>query len=253
MANWEALSTKNLGLTATLGHIMAEAKVHVPKTSGPCLVVTSDYSGSHRDSVYEVYSVLVADLAFCNEWRATRQKIRNRFLSQNRRMSYKGLNDGQRRRALAPFLFAANQIPGVCASLAVAKNVGTLFTQDDSPMNPELAEYLSWNEAAFERALRIVHFVSFFIAGVSRPNQDVFWFSDEDEIAANPQRVTLLTRLWANVMSHYTVHPLRHLKCGTTKSDDGSNEIEDLAAVPDLAVGLWPTCYARLRANSEEE
>ena len=65
----------------------------------------------------------------------------------------------------------------------------------------------------------------------------MFWFSDEDEIAANPQRLTLLTKLWANVISNYTVHSLRHLKCGTTGSDDGSNEIEDFAAIPDLVAG----------------
>src|ERR1039457_1632510 len=76
-----------------------------------------------------------------------------------------------------------------------------------------------------------------FIAGLSQKNQDVFWFSDEDEIAANPQRLTLLTKMWANVISNYPVHSLRHLKCGTTRSDDGSNEIEDFAAIPDLVAG----------------
>jgi hypothetical protein len=152
-------------------------------------------------------------------------------------MSYKGLHDRQQRNALRRFLSAANLIPGICASLAVSKSASTLFQPDLPPINPELADCLKWDSKLFERAMRIVHVVSFFIAGISQPNQDVLWFSDEDEIAANTQMVTLLTKLWANVVSNYTVHSLRHLRCGTTKSDDGSNEIEDFAAIPDLVAG----------------
>jgi hypothetical protein len=118
-------------------------------------------------------------------------------------MSYKGLHDRQQRRALGPFLRATNQIPGICASLAVSKSASTLFQPDLSPINPEITGCLSWDSKLFERAMRIVHIVSFFVAGLSQTNQDVLWFSDEDEIAANPQRHTLLTKLWANVMSNY--------------------------------------------------
>jgi len=152
-------------------------------------------------------------------------------------MSYKALNDIHRQRALRPFLAAADSIPGICASLAVAKNIETLFVPDNASVNAELAACLSWNRHLFERALRIVHFVSFFVAGLSLPNQDVLWLSDEDEIAANANRLTLLTKLWANVISNYAVHSLRHLRCGTTKSVGGSCEAEDLAAIPDLAAG----------------
>lgn len=234
--NWDALAAKKLGLTATLGQILSSVGSCTPEISGPCLVVTSDYSGSHRDSAYEVYSLLVADLVRCNQWRTMRKRIRTR-LPNGRRMSYKALNDEHRRRVLRPFLAAANTIPGICASLAVAKDIDTLFEHDNSPVNPELAACLGWNRHLFERALRIIHFVSFFVCGLSLPNQDVLWFSDEDEIAANSERLTLLTKIWANVISNYAVHSFRHLRCGTTKSDDGSREIEDLAAIPDLAAG----------------
>lgn len=234
---WEPLINKNLGLTATLGRVMVSAAISLPDMPGPCLVVTSDYSGSHKASCYECYSVLIADLSLCGDWRRMRTDIRCRFLRDNRRMSYKNLNDQQRRRALRPFLVAANEIPGLCISLAVAKNIDTLFIQDNSPINRELAEVLSWKKGLFERALRIVHLVSFFIAGLSHPGQDVLWFSDEDEIAANASRLTLLTKVWANVLSNYVDHTLRHLRCGTTHCDDGTNEIEDLTALPDLTAG----------------
>jgi hypothetical protein len=235
--NWMALSGKDFGLCTPLAKIMLDVGAAPLNVRGPCLVVTSDYGGSHRQSSYEVYSVLLGDLMYCNAWRDARLGVRAGFLADGRRMSYKGLNDRQRRRALIPFLGAADLIPGLCISLAVSKSVDTLFERDVSPTNPELVDCLSWSRPLFERALRIVHVVSFWIAGLSRPDQDVLWFSDEDEIAANPARLTLLTKVWANVMNNYTVHPLRHLKCGTTKCDDGSKDIEDFAAVPDLVAG----------------
>ena len=216
---------------------MLAAQNCTPDINGPCLLVASDYSGSHRESAYDIYSVLVCDFVYCAAWREARLEIRKRFIADGRRMSYKGLHDRQRRRALGPFLRAANLIPGICASLAVSKSASTLFQSDVSPINPDLTDCLSWDNKLFERAMRIVHIVSFFIAGLSQKNQDVFWFSDEDEIAANPQRLALLTKMWANVISNYPVHSLRHLKCGTTRSDDGSNEIEDFAAIPDLVAG----------------
>lgn len=237
MANWPALIEKNLGLTASLGQAVASAKSCEPDIRGPSLVVTSDYGGSHRGSGYDVYSVLVGDLVLCSGWRTAWGSVRPQLLADNRRMSYKGLNDGQRRRALGPFLAAANRIPGICASLAVSKGAGTLFEPRSGAINPELSECLSWDKALFERTLRIVHIVSFIVAGVSNAGQDVLWFTDEDEIAETPDRLGLLTKLWGNVMSNYAVHGFGHLRCGTTGCDSGSNEIEDLAAIPDLVAG----------------
>jgi hypothetical protein len=39
------------------------------------------------------------------------------------------------------------------------------------------------------------------------------------------------------VASHYLKHNLRHARIGTTKSDTGSRDIEDLIAVAELAAG----------------
>jgi hypothetical protein len=235
--NWNVLSEQNFGLSALLARMMLEGRSSTLDVKGPCLLVTSDYGGSHQRSSYEIYSVLLSDLKYCGRWHEARESIRSKFLADGRRMSYKDLNDRQRRNALVPFLDAADLIPGMCISLAVSKTVETLFEKDTSQVNPDLIECLDWSKSLFERALRIVHVVSFWIAGLSRPNQDVLWFSDEDEIAANPARLALLTKVWANVMNNYTVHPLRHLKCGTTKCDNGSKDIEDFAAIPDLVAG----------------
>ena len=75
------------------------------------------------------------------------------------------------------------------------------------------------------------------MAGLSSEWHNVLWFTDEDEIAANQERLTHLTNLVAWVGSMYLPFSLGHLRCGTTQSDDGSMRIEDLAAVPDMIAG----------------
>lgn len=233
--NWARLG-KIGGVIKALSDIMTSASC-TPSARGPLLVVASDYSGSHDASRYDVYSVLVADWAFCDEWEVARRAVRDRFLVDHRRMSYKSLNDRRRQSALGPFLNAARLIPGLLICLGISKGVRTIFEACEAPISSGLSECLSWKTSLLERTLRVIHVVSFSVAGMSRAHQDVFWFSDEDEIAANENQLRLLTKVWANIQSNYLSHSLRHLRCGTTLCDTGANDIEDLTAIPDLAAG----------------
>jgi hypothetical protein len=49
--------------------------------------------------------------------------------------------------------------------------------------------------------------------------------------------LTKFTELFARAVANQSGPMLGHLRCGTTKSDDGSYDLEDLAAVPDLVAG----------------
>lgn len=82
-----------------------------------------------------------------------------------------------------------------------------------------------------------MHFAAFLTAGLSSSSQNVLWFSDEDNIAANFSRLTQLTNVFAYILSNYLKHDLAHIRCGTTKNDDGSLLIEDLTSIPDLVAG----------------
>jgi len=203
------------------------------------ILVTSDYSGEHSGAEYQVLSFLLADIERCQQWDKVRMELRARFLSDKRRMSFKGLNDKQRQRALIPFLEAANSIPGLAFTVAIDSSIESLFA-GPAPLNldnPDFAVFRLWKRKPLEKALRIVHFISFLLAGLLRSGQNVLWFTDEDAIAANPERLGQLTDLLAWISSSYLTFNLGHLRCGTTKSDDGSRRIEDLAAVPDLIAG----------------
>jgi hypothetical protein len=93
-----------------------------------------------------------------------------------------------------------------------------------------------------ERSLRVVHLVSFFLAGLSAPGQDVFWITDEDDIVANEVRLRQLVNVFARISGHYVAHGLRHLRIGTSRSDTGRRDIEDLLSVADLAAGSLQDC-----------
>lgn len=203
------------------------------------IFIYSDYSGEHSGSKYQILSFLIADLSRCQQWEKDRQELRIKYLSNNRRMSFKQLNDKQRQRALKPFLKATNSIPGLVFTVAIDSNIKTLF-EGSSPLdlnNPEFDEFKSWKPKVLEKAFRTVHFISFLLAGLSRTNQNLIWITDQDAIAANSNRLKQLTNLFGWVVSSYLTFDLGHIRCGTTQSDNGTMEIEDLAAIPDIIAG----------------
>jgi hypothetical protein len=119
---------------------------------------------------------------------------------------------------------------------AISRGPDSFFKREDTS-DEERALLSLWKPAVQERLLRIIHLSAFILSGLSAPSQDLLWIIDEDEIAANVAQLTQLTEVFARVFSHYGDHGLRHVRCGTTKSDDGSLALEDLTAITDLTAG----------------
>ncbi|MEI8196453.1 MAG: hypothetical protein WCI73_11130, partial [Phycisphaerae bacterium] len=74
-------------------------------------------------------------------------------------MSFKGLSDGQKRRALVPLLMAANHLHGLSFSIAINKRCSSIFAASP-PLdlsNPEFAAYRKWKTVVLERAFFICH------------------------------------------------------------------------------------------------
>lgn len=207
--------------------------------TSPSLIMASDYSGESEKSPFQVLSFLLVGIKDCLVWNKDRNDFREKHFPNNRRMAFKNLNDNQRQQALLPFLKTANQLPGLLFTIAIDNSINTLF-DGNLPLdldNPDFTEFKSWKPKVLEKAFRIVHFAAFLTAGFSSPYQNVLWFSDEDNIAANISRLNQLTKIFAYVLSNYLTHNLTHIRCGTTKNDDGSLLIEDLTSIPDLVAG----------------
>lgn len=203
------------------------------------LLIGSDYSGEDPASPYLVYSFLLTPLEEWAKWEPTRLRIRKHHLEDSRRMSFKRLADGQRQQALKPLLEAANSLGGISFTLAISKRCPSLFS-GAPPLdlrNPDFAGCAKWKNSVLEKAFVIVHLIGFLLAGLAHPAQNVLWFTDEDDIAANDQRVRELTQLFGWVSSLYLTFDLGHCRCGTSRCDDGSMQLEDFLAIPDLIAG----------------
>jgi len=207
---------------------------------GSTLVVASDYSGYHQSARYEALSFVVGDLEACGEWEERRQGVRKLHLRDGRRISYKSLGDRRRQRALLPFLGAADSVRGLLAVFLVDRRIVSLFSGEQctqAAADPALGPYKCWSPGVFERALRIVHLASFLVAGLSRADQDLMWITDEDDVCANETQHRALVTLFARISSHYLPHEMRHMRLGTTRSDTGARDLEDLVSIADLAAG----------------
>ncbi len=254
--HWNPLDEPRFGFMNVLSESIKQMEAKYPDLlpdirSGSIIFVGSDYGGQHDFAQYQSLSFLFADLERCAIWERRRRQIRQHMLRDRRRMSYKRLGDRRRKRAVLQWLEAANSIPGLLTTILVEKRIESLFSQEGKLQmrDPKFKDYANWNAAAFEKLLRVVHFVGFFIAGLSAPNQDVLWITDEDDIVANEDRLREVVKLFANVSSHYLTHDLRHVRIGTTKSDSGTRDLEDLVSIPDFAAGALSellTEYSRI-------
>ena len=203
------------------------------------LLLGSDYSGESSSAPYMVYSLLLTSLDSWASWEPTRIRIREEFLSDSRRMSFKRLADKQRRRALLPLLEAANALEGLSFSVAFNKRCDSVFAAQP-PLdlgNPQFAAYRKWKAGVLEKAFFIAHILGVLLAGLAVPGQNVMWFTDEDSIAANDDRIRELTHLFAWISSLYLTFTLGHCRCGSSKCDDGLGQVEDFLAIPDLIAG----------------
>jgi len=242
---WRALDNPALGFMNEFSDSIADLQRRnlqlVPELrQSKTLIAVSDYGGAHRALGFEAYSLLITCGDSWNAWEEARLRVRQDFDLEKRRFAFSKMGDNRKRRALSAFLSTADLLHGLSVTVLIDKRIVSLFSAG-AQHDPSIAARLSpgghYTRGTFERLMRAVHLVSFFVAGLSGPGQNLIWLTDEDEIAANPARLTGLTAIFANVASHYLHHTLGHLRCGTTASDNGSLQIEDMAAIPDLVGG----------------
>ena len=203
---------------------------------GKTLLMVADFSGQNRGQQFETYSLLFLDPDRNSDWFAQQRLFRLSTNIGRRRIAFKALNDEKRKQALVPFLRMANHIHGCLVTFAISRNSETLFERNEK--GGESEKFLSiWKPKVREHVLRIAHLSAYFAAAFSRQGQDLLWFIDEDAAAANDAQLTQLTNVFSRILAHHLSHDLRHIRCGTSRSDNGSLDLEDLLAIPDLVAG----------------
>lgn len=242
---WKPLNNSDFGIINTISSVIAKQEWKDPELFTsirhcPKLIMASDYGSSYKNAQYESMSFIIADLSACGRWYYLRDSIRKKILGYRRTMSFKKLmSDRIRAKSLMSFLRAADTIPGLLATFLIDKKIAYFLSEQipEDVSKSQVGKLSRWNEKSFTKLTRIGQLGAMLVAGVSSTGQDVLWITDQDEIASNKEKLTEATNVFAHYMCHYLTHNMGHFRFGTTKSDNGSMELEDLAALPDLAAG----------------
>jgi hypothetical protein len=254
---WRQITKPNIGMLAGLDRVFCDLQKQRPAifpdfSNESTIFAASDYSGQHRNAAYEAYSFVLTTPKRWQSWERHRLKMRSQFLLM-RRISFKSLEDKRRREVLPVFMAAAALLEGITLTVLVNKTLGSLFSSTGKlDLNhPELARFSNWKASVIERTLRVTHLMALFIAGFSSEGQDLIWITDEDDIVANEDKLREVTTIFSEVSSNLIEHNLRHFRLGTTASDNGTMQLEDLAAIADLSAGALVDVLTDLESDGK--
>lgn len=111
-----------------------------------------------------------------------------------------------------------------------------MFVEQFLEVWPELSQF---KKNVIEDLLRVVHFGAQAIMTVFSDAQNIVWFTDCDSIVANEEHEQLFGKL-AEATIRVNFMPQENINrvvFGLSEIDDGSLEIEDFVAIPDLVAG----------------
>jgi len=210
----------------------------VPQVQGDRLLIATDFAGG-PGSRFHVIGILLADWDFSDDWLEARMEVRNRFLPNNRRMSFKYMNDCYRRKALSPFLQAAKELRGLLATIIIDTRIKALFA-DKKALEHRVKDNVlrsKWKLPDFENMIRVAFFVSYFLSWLGRPEQEILWVTDQDQVVANERREEDILHLSSRFLTFLAEDPHFSVDFSTTAVDSDDRGEEDIAAIPDLVVG----------------
>lgn len=207
------------------------------------LFVFSDYSRVQGE--YKTYTFLLVGRSSADYFNGIRKILREDFNLKNRRISYKGLNDKIKLKALPAFLSCAGAMDGLLITFAVDTQIRYMFAEKFIDAWPELSEF---KKNTVEDMLRVVHFGAQAIMTAFSSGQNIVWFTDSDAIVANEKHEQLFGRLAETMIRHMFMpnEDINQIVFGLSEIDDGSLEIEDFVAIPDLIAGALCETLDRL-------
>lgn len=235
---WTSQSEPLFPWAKTIDRIVASERPQA--IEGLAIIVATDSGGTDHRSRYRVNVYLCVDVAASAGWERARTAIRRTFLSDGRRMAYKSLSDRNRLAAVVPFLDAAVHMHGLCLVVIVNKDLRHLCFHDSSEYERLRATAnlrSRWKDRELEEAVRTTYTLALLLGGLSRPEQNVMWLSDEDNLFSNAAHAADVARLLATFTDHHVKHKLGHRMIGTTAIDEDDRQLEDLVAIPDLVAG----------------
>ncbi len=260
MSVWRPVTDTRSGYLFSLSDSLRVAEIQhpdmlVPVESGT-MIVSSDYSGQHKEASHEAYSFLITTDEALNEWLPSLSEFREQWLPDGRRISFKKLNEPVRWRALPAFLKTAGKLKGNLITILIDKQVGSFMSGGPEATVEVFPDCFGThaNRGTVEKMFRLASFVALILAGLRRENQISNWISDHDEALDSHDKREKFARLAAYLTFGLTGwrQAADHL-FGTTESPIAPYWSEDVAAVADLAAGAYCQLSAHLPAYLSRE
>ena len=215
-------------------------------SSDKTIFVFSDYSQIR--GTYKTYSYFIIGRSGADYFNGLRKQLRRDFRLANRRMSYKNLGDKRKLRALPAFLSCAGAVSGVLVTFAVDARIKYMFAEPFFQAWPDLSKY---NKNVVEESLRVVHFGAQAIMTVFSTQQNIVWFTDCDAIVANEKYGQLFGNMAEATIRRIFMpqEDIGQIAFGLANIDDGTLEIEDFIAIPDLVAGALCEMLEQLKIS----
>jgi len=202
---------------------------------GSELVIASDYAGAGL--AYQAISFIMLSVPGNDEWDKHRTHFRRQHLPDEREISYKRLRPtNHTAKALLPFLDAADCITGLLITFLLSRSIGNMISKyQRAEIQKTLPEFAGWKTHAYEMLFTVASLLGLLVAGLSAPDQNIWWLTDRDEIVANNQRILMTTRVFGAICKGFLSHNLGALRCGTEVFDQGTGHVKDLVSLTDLS------------------
>lgn len=241
--------------TATIDRILSVAPDIQPTPAA--VLMASDYSGQQSGSSHEVYCFCILDIAL-GPWVPIRKLVRESFLKDDRRLSFKGMNDRRQKAALQPFLEAADYLSGHVVTFAFHKDANSLKPWKGILENPAFSA--NWKaKPANDMVLKAI-FAACAMKRWLTPGVDIYWVSDRDNSIANESLADDLHRLSSSIYQHMVQARMGKASMKRSEFFLGTSDklpdallAEDLISIADLAAGMTAEVVTAAQAVMPEE
>jgi len=255
---WKRLADPRFGLANRISDAMSALEWREPDSlfdvrQSPEVVLACDFAGAHAEARYEAFAFLLGATNQAGAWMMQREQVRERLLRGRGEVSYKGLNDMRRQRALAPFLMTANLFPANLVVVMVSKNLKRLFDNPgDQVLFPELIMAVrNWNAKSFHRLLLVASLGALLTSGFMGSAQNLLWVTDQDEIAPNPTKHDHAGHVIHHCLSRYAPALRGLLTFATTEANVDNSLLRDAVGITDLAAGCLVDTFGACERATE--
>lgn len=260
MKVWSAIADAEAGYLFSLSDSLAIVEAKHPDLLFPVntgtMIIASDYSGQHKEATHEAYSFAVTTDQALREWLPFLAEFRKNWLPDNRRLSFKKLNEPLRWQALPAFLETTKRLRGNLITILIDRRVGSFMLGGPAATIEAFPDCFAPNakHGTVEKMLRLASFVALILAGLRREDQVSNWISDHDEALDSQEKREQFSRL-ASYMTFGLTRWQRPADSffGTTESPRVPYWAEDFAALADLAAGAYCQLSAHLPAFFSEQ